>query len=163
MDNTEGETVEPHKDDAETQREAAKSESTDSQIKVGKDVREWLGIAKSIADKMPDKFFPKALTDKVSPELASKIAMGIGVLVEIIWFVFTRSRAIAMFDFLICLVGIYVALYAAKKGSLDKGPTILFASIGILLCIETIFYGLFCWHALGQVEAAEEFMREWSY
>ena len=139
------------------------SQGEKSQKKDVDGVKEWLGIAKSIADKVPDKVFPPAFSEKVTPELAGKISLGIAIFAEILWFCFVSSRAMAVFDFLVCFAGIYMALYAAKKGSLDKGNTILFAGIAIVLCIETIFYGIYCWQALGVVDALRNAAESFSF
>lgn len=161
----ETENVEKEKKDAvPTQQPNDEGRQGESdQGKGDKEVQEWLGIAKSIADKVPDKFFPAGLTDKVTPEQAGGISLGIGILAEIIWFCFVSSRGMAVFDFLVCFAGIYMALYAAKKGSLDKGNTILFAGIAFVLCIETIFYGIYCWQALGVVDALRNAAESFSF
>ena len=123
-----------------------------------------LEVVKSCVDMFPPKMFPDVLRGKLEPQLAAKIALGLGILVEILWWMFTHSQAMALLDFVICFAGIYLGLYAIKCSELKKDNSILIASIGGLLCIETLFYGIFCWQDFGEVDKlsreADKYKRE---
>lgn len=112
-----------------------------------------LEVVKSCVDKLPPKMFPEGLSQKIAPQQAAKISLGLGILVEILWWMFTNSRAMALFDFVICFAGLYLGLYAIKGSELKKDNSILLASIGGVLCLETFFYGIYCWQALGVADA----------
>ena len=128
-------------------------------------VTQFLEKAKVYAAKVPDKFFPVSVKEKIKPGFAGVLSLGIGIFDDVFCMVFTNYFG-AFLTILLTLAGIYIGVYALKYRELPQGrKDLIFACSGIALGIVNIFYILFVYipaiKALGEAKNALKKIPSW--